>query len=439
MRNNPIRPALYLSLLLCGGCPSEPAKPDAGEVPPEYSGGTVPLARCGYPVTTREGATPPVEGRPMLGPDPTPWAIHLGFAGDPATSMVVSWRTRDETTLATTVQYGVVDPAEQSADGLTFAYLVWNGNLPDVRIHETHLCGLKPGTQYRYRVGGRDAEGKEAWSPIYSFRTAPRPDDPLAQIVVGVIGDTRLNYPMWGQLVAALNTTAAPDVILFTGDAVYLGQLQNEWDEWFKQAEPVLRSVPIIPAHGNHENNAVNYFSQFALPGNEEYFGFDYGPMHVTVVNDSTPDLTDLETIGKPFLDGDLGRARKPWRFVVHHKPMYSELGGGHGSDLSVRAAWAPTIDKHRVDAVFNGHDHRYGRTKPLRGDQPQAGPADGTIYFIVGSAGADLYELGTPEAFSEVSKATYNFAVLRLRANLFDFKAYDDKAAVIDTLMITK
>ena len=32
----------------------------------------------------------------------------------------------------------------------------------------------------------------------------------------------------------------------------------------------------MVSAHGNHEINAVNYYAQFAMPGNEQDYGLDY-------------------------------------------------------------------------------------------------------------------------------------------------------------------
>jgi len=52
--------------------------------------------------------------------------------------------------------------------------------------------------------------------------------------------------------------------------------------------------VPVVAANGNHEFNAVNFYSQFAMPGNQENFGFDYGFAHITVANDTPENAADL-------------------------------------------------------------------------------------------------------------------------------------------------
>src|SRR5437762_6985462 len=45
------------------------------------------------------------------------------------------------------------------------------------------------------------------------------------------------------------------------------------------------------------------------------------------------------------------------------------------GSELRVRARFTPELDRGGIDVVFQGHDHFYERTKPLRAlEQVQAG-----------------------------------------------------------------
>ena len=79
--------------------------------------------------------------------------------------------------------------------------------------------------------------------------------------------------------------------MLFTGDAVTIGIQQDEWETFFDRAESVFARAPVVVAHGNHELNAVHYYSQLAMPLDEENFGFDYGWAHITVLNDS-PEMT---------------------------------------------------------------------------------------------------------------------------------------------------
>ncbi len=441
--------ATIILLLLVGGCgggtsgggQDAAAGGSDGGGGYAWGGGTLPIPQCGYAITTRDGANPPAQGSPMLGADPTPWGLHLGLVGDPTTSMAITWRTNDDTTLASTVQYGVGDKTDQTVEGITFAYQTLGYSKDSVRIHQGHLCGLMPGTTYSYRVGGKDASGKEAWSPVYQFHTAPAKGAAGADFVVGVIGDTRDQtgkYDQWGTMLGRIASIATPDLVLFSGDGTSLGTIQVEWDAFLKQAEPVLRQTPLVFAQGNHEISAVNYYSQFPMPGDQEFFGFDDGPLHVSVLDDTPMMASDVMTKGTPFLDHDLtAAAGAPWKVVLHHRPMYSS-GILHGSNLDLRAIWAPVVDAHQVDLVLNGHEHNYERTKPLRGGKVQASTTMGTTYVVAGSAGAPLYAVGTSD-FTALSKKAYSFLVVKARVGNLTLTAYDDTGAVLDTLTMMK
>ena len=55
-----------------------------------------------------------------------------------------------------------------------------------------------------------------------------------------------------------------------------------------------------------------------------------------------------------------------------------------------------PVIEATGVDAVFNGHDHNYQRTMPLR-DGQIVDPESGVVYVVTGAGGGQLYEVHEP------------------------------------------
>ena len=422
----------FLAVFACGDDGASPAvdapPPDA----PEFLGGSI-TTSCGYPLTTPVGATAPAMGANVLGEEPAPRHVHLGLASDPATSMVIVWRT-DRETAATTVQYGVGTATDQTAEGFTYLYQPDNSGA--VRIHETHLCGLTPDTSYSYRVGGVGDGGAEAWSETFTFRTAPlaTADD---EVVIGVLGDTRTGYDVWKQCIELLDTMAAPDLYLFNGDTVLVGLDQYEWNLFFDNAESVLRRAPIIVAHGNHEGNSPVFYSVFAMPGDEQYYSLDYGPAHITVLNDNPADPADKAGRAVDFLGADLAAAAgRPWKFAMHHEPIYS--AGYHGSNEELRGLWGPLFDTHQVDVVFNGHEHSYERSKPMRAGAVQGTPAEGTIYAVVGSAGAMLRDIGTEE-WTEISESTYSVMVVRVRPGMLSATAYRPDGSMLDEFTIVK
>ncbi len=377
------------------------------------SGGSLTLSECNYAVTTKMGAEAPKRAKDKLGTDPTPRLVHLGIVGDPKTSMVVQWRTNDETTTTTTVRYAqgtnlTEDQLTQTATGVEFGYRATGTDI--YRMHQGHLCGLTPGTAYSYQVGA-----KGHFSPVYTFHTAPDVTaQPDAEVILGFVGDSRGGYDTWGTLVGQL-AQRTPDIMLFSGDATTVGLAQPDWEIWLGKAESLFTSVPIVMTNGNHENNAINFYSQFAMPGDQENYGFDYGYAHITVANDTPEDPNALTTTTLDAIKADLEASKGArWKMLMHHQPMY-DSGTQHGSNLTLRASWGPVVDQYQLDLVLNGHEHEYEITKPMRNAQAQATNADGTVYVIAGGAGAELYNTGS-DFWTAYSEKTFSAATLRVR-----------------------
>ncbi|MBK9030706.1 MAG: metallophosphoesterase family protein [Myxococcales bacterium] len=421
-----------VSLTAATACVAGNPLPDRPYV--DRLGGSIVPPGCPHTMVTRFGVEAPGLPGTVVGADPTIGQVHLGLVGDPRTSMVVDWRTADDATTTGTVRFGVGTALDLAAPGLTFTYAADFGNGAIVRMHEAHLCGLTADTVYSYQIEA--APG--VTSPTYQFRTAPDPAlTPDAEVTIGAVGDSRDGYDVWAQVVDQL-IARAPDVIVFSGDAVTLGQQQREWDEFFIAAEPLFTRVPVVSVHGNHDINAPNYYAQLAMPGDEENYSFDYGHAHLVVVNDTPEQLADLTGKIPAFLTADLAaHASAPWLIVNHHRPVYS-ASTRHGSDTTLRDTWAPIFDQAQVDLVLNGHDHDYERTKPMRGNQVAASAADGTIYVVSGGAGAELYENGS-DFWTQTSASLHSATVARVRAAQLAFEAFDQSGAAVDAFTIVR
>jgi 3',5'-cyclic AMP phosphodiesterase CpdA len=255
-----------------------------------------------------------------------------------------------------------------------------------------------------------------------------------------VLGDTRNGYDIFGSLLMKGLTVASPDLILFTGDAVTLGPLQEEWDAYYDAAEPALSQVPMLTTHGNHETNSISYYALSVNPGDEETYSLDYGPFHLAVVNSSPEDSTTVLGSSRQVLLDDLGAAKAagaPWLLAMHHYPPYS-ASTNHGSDLDIRAAWSPVYDQHHVDLVLTGHDHNYERSHPMFEELVKATPAEGTVYVVAGGAGASLYGNGN-EFWTVTSASVQNYSVLTIRTGELTLTAYDEAGAQLDTFTITR
>jgi len=394
------------------------------------TGVEVKIDGCPFSITTPNETTAPVMDDGAVGAAPDPRNVHLAYVGDPTSTISVTWAT-DIGTRGTTLEWGADTSYGHKTKGFWFAYPAdMQGNdPPSIGIHQVHLCGLSAGTTYHYRVGTGTHMSGDA-----TFTTAPADGRPVRILVAG---DSRGNVATWSQVMQA-GAADAPDMMLFTGDANDLGDVQDEWEAWFAAGKGVLEHLPLMTVHGNHELNSRHYYSQFPMPGNQQWYSFDFGPAHFTALNDTPPptDPTSITAEQAPFLDGDLGKTQQPWKLVTHHRPEYTSSTGHPPAD-DLQQAWESILDAHHVDLVLDGHAHAYERSKPLVAGQPVAEGA-GPVYIVEGGGGADPYDV-SPQAFTAFAEKIYGYVLLDISANKLTLTAKTTDGSVIDTYSITK
>jgi 3',5'-cyclic AMP phosphodiesterase CpdA len=128
------------------------------------------------------------------------------------------------------------------------------------------------------------------------------------------------------------------------------------------------------------------------LPPDHNYW-FEYASARIAVI-DSNMDEDVLRDSVAPWLTEVMTAAACRWRFVAFHHPPYT--GGNYACDERIQRTLVPVFEATGVDVVFNGHDHTYQRTYPLRGGQIVA-PEEGVLYIVTGAGGANLYHIRQP------------------------------------------
>ena len=164
-------------------------------------------------------------------------------------------------------------------------------------------------------------------------------------------------------------------------------------------------------------------------------YSFDYGNVHFVFL-DANPHLFDnilpgdatfqspptfpfpsYPSILSDWLIHDLDSSNQTWKVVVYHQPAFSSGNATLRND-QMRTV-AKFLEDHGVNLVFNGHEHNYQRTLPLRAlpattQAPNpAGPAavavdsvfdgvhntvpDGVIYLVEGAGGNRDFDNALP------------------------------------------
>ena len=493
LRWSPLLGLVPAILVSCSSGKSSSAPPGGDDAGDEAEAGSVSLTYapqgCAYtytpPATLGFTDLAVDDGGPV---DPTmgaPQRVRLGLGGgttkgqpgyaDPTTSAAFTWETA-ESNHAAKVQLGTSPSAMSEVHaGYAWSEPTSGGNTVS-NMHEVHVCGLTPGTTYFYEVGGGPS-GAEVWSATQSFTTVPA----TGTVSIGVFGDARDSSTTW-QAVHVRMRDAAVNMQLVGGDMVDVGGLEPLYVTWLDAIwhDPndatkflTLGQQMIVPVAGNHENDASDFFSNFATPGDrpyaETYGSFDAGNTHFLLLDDqqiaeslaagsaNAQATAQLAWVAQDLAAANADRTPHPFIVVVSHRCMFSTSTHATDKDvLAARGALVPLYDKYAVDLVVNGHDHDYERSNPLMAGTPPSGApvvGTGTTYVVSAGAGADAYATGTPQPFTQKSVAygsgtSYigSYSILTLQANMLKLTAYGLKASsttvagddVIDTVTLT-
>jgi hypothetical protein len=215
------------------------------------------------------------------------------------------------------------------------------------------------------------------------------------------------------------------------GDVAYTSGTKTQFEEnLFDVYGPLMKSIPTWPASGNHEYetaDAAAFREFFVLPenggdaGRERWYSFDYGSAHFVVLDTEKVGDTQAE-----WLDADLAGNDLPWTIVYFHKPPYST--GSHGSDMGVRRAFGPILEKYQVNLVLAGHDHDYERMTSQ----------NGVNYVVSGGGGHDLRSVGVSD-FTAFSETILHFVCVSVEPQALTLHALDATGKEFDQLVVAR
>jgi uncharacterized repeat protein (TIGR01451 family) len=123
-------------------------------------------------------------------------------------------------------------------------------------------------------------------------------------------------------------------------------------------------------------------------------YSFDYGNAHFlfldanphlfndnlpggSVFNTAPPTFVGYPTALGQWVINDLDSSKQPWKIVVYHQPAFTS-GDATLVNNQMRAI-AKLLEDHGVNMVFNGHDHNYQRSLPIRATDRTAAPLSTT------------------------------------------------------------
>jgi len=344
-----------------------------------------------------------LDSMPVPGLTHGPYLQQLGRR-----SVLVVWET--DMPAETAVDYGLRDTFDQRSF-----------DAAPVTHHVALLDGLRPATDYAYRIASGGAAGK-----VGRFRTEV---DRAGAFTVAAYGDTRSNHSDHAAVIAAM-IPHKPDLGIHVGDLVGDGDRPDHWAHFFRIEADLLRHMALYPVLGNHEESGALYKHFFELPqaspAPEQYYAFDYATAYVIAVDQY---LSDYGAGSEQYtwLEQQLSAASQ--RSCVRHTIVFLHHGpyssSNHGSNGRVRSDLVPLFEAYGVDIVFAGHDHAYERST-----------VNGVKYVVTGGGGAPLYSV-SGDWWTDVAESTLQYCILQIEGPRLEFEARREDGSLLDSFVL--
>ena len=295
-------------------------------------------------------------------------------------------------------------------------------------LYQYDISGLTPGIKYYYRdvVGTKCVSG--------TFFTAPASN--ATSVKFFSYGDTRTNGSahnvLAGQVVALFQSDPAFQTLnIHVGDWVSADSASAWTGEWFNPGYTSLRAqdanLADIGIRGNHEGAATFWKQYWPEPFQSGglYWSFDYGPMHVVLMDAYT--AYNAGSVQYNWLKADLAASTKTWKVVAIHEPGWS-ANGGHPDNTTVQNDLQPLFVQYGVSLVLSGHNHYYARAV-----------VNGVTHLTMGGGGAPLYTPAAGQPYIVVTNKSFSFGEFTISGNTLTAKVVNNSGVTIDTFTITR
>ncbi len=359
-------------------------------------------------------ATPPT-GLTKVSLTKGPDVIYVGSN----TAMKIFWQWTSNTSFSvdwgTNAAYGSSSPAISTYDTTNhlYAYTITN---------------LIPATKYYYRVvtGSQYSGG--------TFFTAPAASATGVNFVS--YGDDRSNPSEHNAVAGQVDNLFTSDpsyqtLNLSVGDLVSNGDSDSTWtSELFAPTLTGIRTelanLADLSVIGNHEGLGALFVRYFPMPFvGGRYWSFDYGPMHVIMMDQYTS--YGAGSAEYNWLKSDLAASTKKWKIIVLHEPGWS-AGGGHGNNTTIQSVYEPLFEQYKVALVLGGHNHYYARAM-----------VNGIPELTVGTGGAPLYSPASGQPNIVKTYSGYGYAKISINGSALTGWFISASGSTIDTFSVTR
>ena len=350
--------------------------------------------------------------------------VVVSFYGDTKTSKGFTWYTSQASAGSDlqVIEKTSEQPSFEDAMAFTGNYQR-STNAPQYVVHKAEATGLKPGTEYQYRVGDASLD---LWSDVGSFVTADGDDEFTFINLTDTQAKTEEEAILSAETFAKASKTVEDSAfILGNGDIVDTGSKEDQWGWVLDHSKETLMNTTFASSAGNHDEDKNSFIEHFNVKTPEgsstetgAYYSYDYENAHFIILNtnEDSEEYQNFSPEQIEWLQEDIKAAKNneniDWIIANIHKGPYTTSNHATDDDImeenGVREKIPPMLYELGVDLVLQGHDHIYARTKPIQnGNAVEADKVtekyngmdveysvnpDGTIYVIPSTAGPKVY-----------------------------------------------
>ena len=325
------------------------------------------------------------------------------------------------TTNSVIVSWGAPDPI----DGVTIS--VWPKEKPELKTsyifepqrislgdydYKVTLENLEPYKRYCYQVNLPHGTTK-----VYEFITAPK--DKKQNFVFNVYGDTQWKNTHL-QVARAMAEQDDVSFLLHAGDVVDQPN-PDRWQDFFSAGLEMIAQTPLYPINGNHDLHNPEFRKYFALPGDDYWYSFDYGSIHVIALDVMSALKKDSPQY--QWLIKDLEESKEmPWTVVFMHYPIgYAPLSNEPRNEL--QRDLVPVFEKYGVNIVFSGHEHQYDHY------------SYNEVHYIITGGGGSAALYPCPNEWN----APYHYMRVEVSPEKLVVKGIKTNGEIVEEFIITK
>lgn len=360
--------------------------------------------------------------------------VFLTCKEDPSTSMVIVWKDGES-------HLEFKRPDQEKWREIKSKEDTINSKF---QIHRVELRGLKPDTEYQFRI----KEGN-----THYFRTLPNDTSRPIRIIVG--GDIFMSQPLYEKMNAQV-IKEDPDLVILGGDLAYTegmrrlfktkGWRVKRWTQLFKIWSKQMvtadgRLIPFIPVIGNHDvkirkEKQMPLFFQFlrTLDFPIAYRTIKIGNLLSFILLDSGHS-SSIDGTQTKWLKEQLENPTTKYHFPVYHLNAYpSESSSLNPKSMSIRRNWVPLFEENNLKIVFEHDSHTYKRTYPIK--KGKIDKDNGVVYLGDGAWGVPAFA-PKPQWYLEKTSRVNNYWKMTVTNEGCHFQAVDIDGKVLDQLTL--